>query len=255
MFFILSKTLFFLLTPINWIVGLLLYAFFGKHEKRTRRAFKLGLILLVVLSNPFLSNVMFKWWEREAVPINKLEGVYDIAIVLGGFSDVNEHPRDRLHLSEAADRLTNAIELYKTGKVRKILVTSGSAMVVGEKVSEGKITGEFLDRIGIPASDFIIEPDSRNTHENAIYTAKILREQYPDARCLLITSGFHFPRAGRAFRKAGVEFTPFATDILSNPIKWTPQHLILPNSHSLSIWQRLIKEWVGLAAYKVLGYA
>ncbi len=255
MFFVLSKTLFFLLTPINWIVGLFLYAFFGKREKRTRRAFKWGLILLLILSNPLLSNVSLKCWEREAIPVSELEGVYDIAIVLGGFSDVNEYPRDRLHLSEAADRLTNAIELYKTGKVRKILVTSGSAMVVGEKVSEGKITGEFLDRIGIPASDIIIEPNSRNTRENALYTAKILREQYPDARCLLITSGFHFPRAGRTFRKAGVQFTPFATDILSNQIKWTPQHLIIPTAHSLTTWKMLVKEWVGLAAYKVLGYA
>lgn len=255
MFFVLSKTLFFLLTPINWIVGLFLYSFFGKNEKRTRKAFKWGLIVLIILSNPFLSNVIFKWWEDEAVPVAQLEGVYDIAIVLGGFADVNEYPRDRLHLSEAADRLTNAIELYKTGKVRKILVTSGSAMVVGEKVSEGKITGEFLSRIGIPPTDFIIESDSRNTHENAVYTAKILKEQYPNARCLLITSAFHFPRAGRAFKKAGVTFTPFPSDILSDTFKATPSKLIFPSISSLAAWQILIKEWVGLAAYKVLGYA
>lgn len=255
MFFILSKTLFFLLTPINWIVGLLLYSFFGKHEKRTRRAFKLGLMILIILSNPFLSNTVFKWWEDEAVPVAKLEGVYDIAIVLGGFADVNEYPRDRLHLGEAADRLTNALELYKIGKVRKILITSGSAMVVGEKVSEGKITGDFLSRIGIPESDVIIEPNSRNTHENAIYTAKIIKEQHPNARCLLITSAFHFPRAGRAFKKAGVTFTPYPTDILSNNFKATPSQLILPSVGSLNTWQMLIKEWVGLAAYKVLGYA
>jgi len=255
MFFVLSKTLFFLLTPINWIVGLLLYAFFGKHERRTRRAFKWGLVLLVVLSNPFLSNTAFKWWEQEAVPISQLDGVYDIAIVLGGFSDIQEYPRDRLHLSEAADRLTNALELYKTGKVRKILVTSGSAMVVGEKISEGKIAGEFLARIGIPESDVIIEPNSRNTHENALFTAQILKEKHPNARCLLITSAFHFPRARRTFKKAGVEFTDFPTDILSDPMKWTPQKLILPSVRSLSAWQILIKEWVGLAAYKILGYA
>jgi len=255
MFFVLSKTLFFLLTPINWIVGLFLYSSFGKNEKRKRSTFKWALILLVVLSNPLLSNVVFKWWEDEAIPVSELEGIYDIAIVLGGFSDVQEYPRDRLHLSEGADRLTNALELYKTGKVRKILVTSGSAMVVGEKLSEGKITGDFLSRIGIPKEDFIIEPSSRNTHENAIYTAKILEEQYPDARCLLITSAFHFPRAGRTFKKAGVDFTPFPTDILSDPIKATPAHLILPNAHSLCVWKRLIKEWVGLTVYKILGYA
>ncbi len=255
MFFVLSKTLFFLLTPINWIVGLLLYSFFGKHEKRTRRAFKWALMILVILSNPLLSNTIFKWWEDEAVPVAELEGVYDIAIVLGGFADVNEYPRDRLHLGEGADRLTNALELYKMGKVRKILITSGSAMVVGEKVSEGKITGDFLSRIGIPESDVIIEPNSRNTHENAVYTAKILKEQYPDARCLLITSAFHFPRAGRAFKKAGVTFTPYPTDILSDNFKATPSKLILPSVSSLNTWQMLIKEWVGLAAYKVLGYA
>jgi len=255
MFFVLSKTLFFLLTPINWIVGLLVYSFLGKNEKRTRRAFKWALIILVILSNPLLSNIVFKWWEDEAVHVTDLEGVYDIAIVLGGFADVDEYPRDRLHLNEGADRLTNAIELYKAGKVRKILVTSGSAVVVGEKVSEGKITGEFLSRIGIPVADFIIEPDSRNTYENAIYTAKILQEQYPDARCLLITSAFHFPRAGRTLKKAGITFTPFPTDILSEAFKATPTRLILPSVNSLGMWQILIKEWVGLTAYKILGYA
>ncbi len=255
MFFVLSKALFFLLTPINWIVGLLLYSFFGHHEVRTRRAFKWGLILLVILTNPFLSNTVFKWWEKEAIPVSELDGVYDIAIVLGGFSDVDESPRDRLHLNESADRLTNAIELYKTGKVKKILVTSGSANVLGEKISEGKIAGEFLARIGIPPEDFIIEPNSRNTYENAIYTAKILREQYPDARCLLITSAFHFRRASRTFSKAGVEFTSFPTDILSDDFRASPGHFILPNAHSLLAWKMLVKEWVGLIAYRLLGYA
>ncbi len=255
MFFVLSKALFFLLTPINWIIGLFLYSFFGSHEVRTKRAFKWGVFLLILLTNPFLSNMALKSWEVPPVPISNLEGTYDIAIVLGGFSDVLEKPRDRLHLSEGADRLTNAIELYKTGKVSKILVTSGSAEVVGEKISEGKITGEFLAKIGIPEEDFIIEPSSRNTHENAIYTAKILKEQYPDARCLLITSAFHFRRASRTFKKAGVEFTAFPTDIQSDNFKPTPGRFILPNDSSLVVWKMLIKEWVGLFAYRVLGYA
>ena len=75
---------------------------------------------------------------------------YDVAIVLGGFSDSKQEPRDRLHLSHSGTRLTHALQLYQEGRVRKILVTSGSAQVLGEKRREALEAEKFLLRNRYP---------------------------------------------------------------------------------------------------------
>ena len=67
----------------------------------------------------------------------------------------------------------------------------------GTEKSEAILTRELLIRLGVPDSAIIVEPASRNTYENALFTREILKEKYPNAtpRLLLITSAWHMRRS------------------------------------------------------------
>lgn len=254
MFFIFSKALQFIIHPVNWVIGLGLYGLFSKDELRRKRAFQSSLLLFIILTNPAIHDLVFGYWETQPIPFAELDN-HDVAIVLGGYSNPKANPRDRLHLGGSPNRLVHSVQLYKLGKVKKLILTGGSATVIGEKVSEATTVARYLSDLGIPEQDVLVESISRNTHENALQTKALLEKlNMKDARCLLVTSAFHQPRATRCFQKVGVDVTPIATDAFVPNRKDNPLKYLTPSSKVFYHWEALVKEWVGMAVYKVKGY-
>jgi uncharacterized SAM-binding protein YcdF (DUF218 family) len=254
MFFILSKVLFFLIQPLNWVVGLLIYSVFSKKPKWKKRSRNLALIFLVFFTNGFILNLVMRAWETDIQPFSSLSQSYDIGIVLGGYSNFHIQPDERYNFSQGANRLTQALELYKEGKIKKILLTGGSGSFMKDFPSEANEVRPFLLKMGVSENDLIIEPNSRNTHENAVFTKQILEKYFPDSNCLLITSAYHMRRSKGCFKKENIRFTAFSTDILGEEFRLSPANLILPNSMGFSRWELLIKEWIGYAVYWFSGY-
>ena len=136
MFFILSKLLLFLLQPINWVAALLIAGRLSKVPGRKRWLYSGALAICVLVTNPLVMNLAYRAWEVPPIPMQAIDPPYDVAIVLGGFLDSKQEPRDRLHLSRSGTRLTHALQLYHEGRVGKILITGGSGQVLGEKRPE-----------------------------------------------------------------------------------------------------------------------
>ncbi|RMF28673.1 MAG: YdcF family protein [Bacteroidetes bacterium] len=255
MFFVLSKLLYFLIQPINWLFFLLGWAVITRRGRRRRRLLLSALGLFYLLSNSFLFNLVVRWWEPETLTADAIHTPYDVGILLGGYSNFEAVPRaDRHNFSVHANRFLNAYELYRTGKVKKLLLTGGSGRLFNRTNNEALSMKAFLTRIGVPEEDLLIEPDARNTYENALFSQRLLAREMPGARCLLLTSAWHMPRAYGCFRKVGLECTPFAIDYMSEEIRWTPGKLLLPDRLGLFRWELLIKEWVGCVAYRLRGY-
>lgn len=255
MFFILSKILLFLLKPITWVAGLLLWSWFAKKRKRWTVA--AALLILLVFSNPFLFNLTVRAWEKKTLTADQIEQPYDIGILLGGFSAVHTLPtHDRYNFNDRANRFTNTLGLYRTGKIKKILITGGSGRLLqNSEPKEAPQAKAFLLKIGIPESDIIIEPKSRNTYENAAYTKALLEERgLLDQRLLLITSAWHMRRAIGCFEAVGLDATPFSVDFLSEVKQASPDKVFLPDARAFYLWELLIKEWVGILAYRIRGY-
>lgn len=214
-----------------------------------------SLVMVIFFTNPFLINLTMRAWEIEAVKMNTIEEPFDVAIVLGGFSSVLPDFTDRLHLNANPNRLVNAVELYHLGKVRKVLVSGGSSKVLGPKLTDAEPVRRFLLAVGVRSEDIWIESKSRNTGENAQESAVLLKDHLPDARCLLVTSAFHMRRSLACFRKVGIEVVPFSTDLTVNPlISLSFGNLIVPDVNGFSKWGLLIKEWLGMFAYRLKGY-
>lgn len=255
MFFILSKTLDFFLLPVIWLVALFLLAFFSKKPVRKKRFFLAAFLLFLLLSNPFLINLMFLAWEIQPKKISDIDP-HDLGIVLTGITKHDKQPDDRIYFEEGADRIMHAFMLYKAGKVKKILITGATVDIYGnKKISEARRLGELLKSFGIPKKDIILEESARNTRENAVFTKKYLDKHQPGKTCLLITSGFHMRRSLACFRKIGLMPTPFSAGFYSYDLKYVTLKSFVPSEKSFYKSYILIREISGYLVYRLVGYA
>jgi uncharacterized SAM-binding protein YcdF (DUF218 family) len=252
MFFILSKILIYILMPSLWILVILLYAFFTKSQKRRKRSILICLLLFFVLGNGFLLNKCMLLWEKEPLSIASLP-VYDTGIVLTGITDSRRKPHDRVYFTRGADRLLHTVQLHKMGKIKKILISGGSGLLVGEKVSEaGDLKKAFL-YCGVPEKDILIEDKSRNTRESSVLSKRMVDSLNIKGNFLLITSAFHMRRSEGCFEKAGFKITGFPVDFYTNT---NPPALtdLIPSTEALGGWSLLIHEITGYLTYKIMGY-
>lgn len=255
MFFILSKLLLFLIKPINWVFGLLLFSLFSNRKPRKRKSLIAAILLFYFFSNHFIFNQIVKLWEVKTITADQIAQPYPVGILLGGYSSSYITPNhDRQNFSQRANRFLNAYELYRTGKIEKLLLSGGTGSVFQDRPKEAESMNLFLQRIGIPEEDIIIESASRNTYENALYSKKVLQEQNIRGNYLLITSAWHMRRAVGCFDKVGLSYTPYSVDFLSEEDHLTLDNILLPSSKGLLEWEMLIKEWVGMVAYWMRGY-
>ena len=84
-------------------------------------------------------------------------------------------------------------------------------------------------------------------------TAAIWRERHFRSG-LLVTSATHMPRALASFKKIGLEVTPWGADFRGH----CPPNSIfdfLPDAYGLDMTTTAIKEWLGLAVYRLRGWA
>jgi uncharacterized SAM-binding protein YcdF (DUF218 family) len=119
--------------------------------------------------------------------------------------------------------------------------------------SEAAAMRDFLVELGVPATAVVLEERSRNTRENALYTAEVLQAQ-GIGPVLLVTSALHMPRALATFQAAGVDAIPAATDfeVIQRPrvlLDW------LPDAEALAASTRALKEYLGLWVYRHRGWA
>lgn len=253
MFFYLSKLLYFIFNPVVWIVAVLLWALLSRNRKRKSALFTTGVLLLILFTNPLLINLALKQWERPYRPVDEIRQTFDYGIVLGGMADWDADHK-RLIFAEGSDRLMQALDLYKTGKIRKIILSGGSGRILKPEEREASFLKEYLLRMGIPPGDLMIDPLSKNTRENALFVAKMLPQK--DVSCILITSALHMRRAEGCFRKEGLRFLTWPTDRMA-PARiagYDPGETVIPSASALEKWNRLVREIAGYAVYSVVSY-
>lgn len=227
-------------------------ALFSKKPNRKRNYLIIGIVLLFLFSNEFLFNEVEKKWETPPSTIDN-GSTYDYAILLGGYS-YYDTVYARIKFIETADRFCQTLQLYEQKKTKKILLTGGSGSILHQDETEADKAKTFLLSLNIPESDIVLDMTSRNTHENALNSAAYLKKHAPHAKCLLVTSAQHMPRALGCFKKTGLNITPYSTNFLAFPRKYDIDILILPKPYVVSRWEALIKEWIGYFTYKVTGY-
>lgn len=251
MFFVLSKTLYYLAMPAVWLLLLAAAVLWVRRPIVKKRLSILLLCLLLLFTNPFVINQLMRRWELPPRPLHELPS-YDVGIVLSGIVQTHQQPADRVYMQRGADRLLHALLLYRKGIIKKILISGGN--YDSTVTPEAEQLKQVLLLAGIPAKDIIVEPYALNTVENARYTAVLLRDHFPQGRYLLITSAFHMRRTLGCFRQAGIEADPFPVDFYSTPKQTHWLLWIAPNEQSIALWGVFIHELIGYIVYDILNY-
>ncbi len=254
MFFILSKLLLFLLSPFFWLIVSISCYYFLKNERWKKRAKYLSIGLFLFFSNSLIFSEVCGMWEISGTRMKDVK-TYDVGIVLGGMSEYNNDLKE-LSFRRQGDRLFQALTLYHTGKVKKLLISGDSGHLTDRGLHEAKQMKDILIKWGLPKEDILTEEISKNTHENALETAKILRKDHPEITSyLLITSGIHMRRSRACFERQGLQCATFSTDLYANRTsRYHWDQYIIPNVDNFVQWHKLFKEMIGYIAYDVKGY-
>ena len=255
-FFVFSKIVGLPLLVESWLfLGLLfsLTMLFAGAVVPARWGLAMTLLVLVLVLSPLTDMVLAKL--ETAYPTNpdlaKGEPI-DGILVLGG-SIVTGHSETwkQAELNHAGERITEAARLARKLPEIPIFISGGNAslldVVFGNiGVSEAEMTRDLLVGMGVDASRIQIETKSRNTAENAIFSARLVGDDI-SKHWLLITSAFHMARSMRSFERAGwTDLMPYPVDhrtnLASKAFSWYP-------GGKIERADLLIKELVGLLVY------
>src|SRR4029079_13157130 len=139
---------------------------------------------------------------------------------------------------------TEAAALARRFPVARVVFTGGSIEMLRTPAFEADAARRLVSELGIDGERVLFDRQARNTAENALY-AKRLADPKPGERWLLVTSGWHMPRAMGLFRKAGFELEAWPTDYRTIGPKdaWAPFASPGAGLHRLDF---VVKEWIGL---------
>lgn len=238
------------------ILGLLALALsLTRFRKFMRVALAIAVIGLWIASTPAFSHWLAYQLGSQYPPRAVEEfPTADAIVLLGGFLQQPLPPRVAPDLGAGADRALEAVRLYRAGKAPVIVVSGGNLPWRFGSAPEAELIGDLLVELGVPRSALVLETESRNTHENAVSTARIFAERGWTSG-LLVTSGTHMPRALATFRQAGLDLMPAPADIETRlPDVAVPLDL-LPDLDALGRTTIAVREFVGGLVYRFRGWA
>ena len=97
-----------------------------------------------------------------------------------------------------AGRLDVAVQLFKAGKVRALLVSGDAA---GSSGNETAVMTRYLTDRGVPANRVVADPHGLDTYDTCARAAHV----YGVRKALLVSQSFHLPRAVTICRRVGID--------------------------------------------------
>jgi len=234
------------LLPVGIVLLLLIVAVW---RRRRWPIFAAGAVLYLSSINVVSENLL-GWLESQypSVPINEVEPA-DAIVVLGGIFGPPAKPGHLPNLGDAVDRLEGGIQLHQAGKARILVFTGGRIPWEDRARLEGEDSRDVAIARGVPADQIVVTREVGNTADEARAVADLMREK-KWRRVILITTGWHMPRAAGLFQKAGVPITPLPVDFRKRPPPITSLDF-LPKADDLKDTEIALREIYGNVFYQI----
>ena len=247
------------------VIGLVLVIVGGLCLWRSWRKTGSGLLIGAVAWLWLWSTPMMYRWLGGALesewPVVRAEDApqADAIVLLGGGMGANTNVYPYAEMWNGADRVWHAARLYKAGKAPVVIPTGA-----GERESSVPL---LLD-LGVPESAICVEPEARNTEENAKFVERLVNSRVEHVervdekgveackpRVLLVTSAWHMRRSVLMYRKyaPNLEIIPAAADYeatvqtgrpFSAKDLWPDATMFYANSY-------ILKEYIGYWGYRL----
>lgn len=229
--------------------GLLLLAAAGWLLALRRPRAGLGVLFVAivaawVLSTPVVASRLLAALQpaEHAAPATPAAAV--IVVLAAGARQPGADPREARPDRLGLERLDRAVRLHRRTVLP--LVVSGGGGRADEAVALAEVMAATLREVyGVTAVR--TETRARDTWTSACATARLLRADGV-ATVLLVTHGWHLPRAAYAFRAHGVEVVPIAAGRIA-PARPSPAALLPSPRAALQSYYALY-ERLGLLWYR-----
>ena len=172
--------------------------------------FKKALVFILVLF--FTAALLPLWIMWRDFWVSRLDAdtvrPADAAVVLS----TRAYERGRLNPCLVA-RVEAAVELYRAGKVKKLVMTGGVSRDLQSSAGNMQMIAE---KMGVSKADIIQEREAGNTFENIVFSRKFI-ENSP--RVVIVSAGFHLARARMMADKQwqGHDIQVYAAPFCSEP--------------------------------------
>ena len=239
--------------PLGLSLIFIMISVYWGYTGRKAGAIIFGLITVLALwisAMPVFTKLVYSGLEED-YPFTAIDALpdADAIVVLGGGVSRTGKQQDVPYLGLAINRLFYGMKLYQAHKAPRIILSSGGAD--GDR-PEAEVMAALLKDFGISGDAVIRETKSRNTHENAVNTLDMLRQQNMHS-VLLVTSAYHMRRALAAFRASELQIIPAPVDHIG---EIAPDDVInwLPDAGALFMTSIACKEYVGWIYYRLRGW-
>jgi len=254
MFFVASKVFWFFIQPLNLSIILLLVGVAALFAGWRRLALTgcLGSLLILGIAawTSFGALLLTPLEDRFQRPeaLTKVDG---IVVLGGGLEGAINLARGGYELNRAGDRFVETAILARHFPDAKVVISGGVGSLILDGESDAVTAERLLIALGVDRSRLVLETESRNTFENALFTRRMISPESGET-WLLVTSAFHMPRSMALFRKADFAVLPWPVDYRTSGREGFGFFRDNP-ADSLNNATMGIREWIGLVAYWLSG--
>ncbi len=242
-----------ILPPSNLFLLIALGLVVWRWRPRAGRAIAgAGFALLTFLSMTAVADFLVTPLENMTTPLTapKQAGAQAIVVLAAGqLRAAPEYGGRDIPDYVALARLRYAAHLQRATGL-PILVSGGFA---GKPIGNDRVhsfgdamAAALREDFGVPVA--WVEGRSRDTAENAAFSAAMLRAQGVK-RILLVTDAMHMARSNAAFRRAGLEVVDAPTVFLGG--RATSINAWVPSAEGMRRSWYATYEWIGLAWYRL----
>lgn len=255
MFFIASKVFWLVANPLS-LAAILALAAFLLVLVRWRRtgAAAAGFCFLILGISGWTTTgalMLHPLEDRFSRPAALPERIDGIVVLGGGFEGAINLARGGYELNASGDRFVEAAVLARRFPEARVLVTGGTGSLMLEGEGDAATAPRLLEALGVDRARLLLDNESRNTHENAVFS-KRLADPKPGETWILVTSAFHMPRSVGLFRKAGFPVVPWPADYKTAGTErfGFAEDNVFDSTQNTAV---AIREWIGLLAYRLTG--
>ncbi len=172
----------------------------------TKRSLLKGLsaviVAIVASMLAMILDVQFRYSSKLADSVSSANPA-SIAIVLGASVQSSGEPSDALR-----DRLLVAVDLFKRGKVERVLVSGDDGQF---HIDEIRAMRKVLEDNGIPSNKILEDGHGYRTYESCKRAVK----KFDIKHAIIVTQRFHIGRALYLCNRLGMDATGVASDLTS----------------------------------------
>ena len=242
----------FIIPPGGIILALIIFNVYLFRQKIKGKSI-LCLIIAVfwLLSSNYIAFLLVKPLEKQYtnLSIEQLKaGGYDSIIMLGGGAiNVSDFEGQGQVSGYVANRM---LTVYRLHKALGLPVILSGGKVFEDTGREADIEQRIFKQMGIDDKNLILENQSRNTIEN-VKNTKVIMQEKGLQKPIVVTSGFHLPRAMLIFEQESIPSVAYVSDYqMSDDLVFSIFNL-LPNSEALNRSCIAIREYLGILALKM----